>query len=1812
MDKLVNLRIIGCIISGNFMKYIILILLSVALVTDASSQKIEIFDIDDSQFPIMKAKFFAFDSTGAQVTDLSPEDFNIREDGQDRNIISVHCDTKVVLEPVSTVLVMDASGSMRRRNILLAQAAAAAWISAMPEGESECAITAFDNINYLIQDFTNIKPLLLEKVRELFANGGTDYNAAFIDEMYGALLVSKNAQHKKVIVIMTDGRPTNEVLEDVITDEAKEQNAVVFAVTLGMPCPDVLKRITELTGGQWFEDVSTPKEASDIYNQILKIVQGAEACEIVWESDISCNTGERVADVDFYPFNTHKFISYELPQTAVSGVSATPNSVFFRNILPGVSKDTTLTITASSGDMIVSEIVWDNPAFEVIPTSFSLKKGESQKVIVRYTAQSGGKYVWARMDVFNNLCPLQFFVSGGFEGKRPEESTLEILHPNGSEVFVAGNDTVVAWEGIPETDKVKLEYSIDNGMSWNLVADEASGGQYKWERIPTTPSDRCLMKVTQISDEDDKQTEWIKEFGSGFYYEYPEKHTDISMDIYGNMYVVSQYNGNINIGEFSLIAEGEEDILIAKISPNKGIEWVTSIGGPERDIATGIITDLFGNSYITGSFSHSMLFDNRGIFAKGGTDGFIAKILPDGSVEWLVNVGGDGNDVVNDICLDSFSNLIITGYYTSQGFFDKIELNSEGNSDMFLARYTPEGQCLWAKSGGGEFFDEGMAVTCDNENRIYTTGKFTKKAIIGGKELISNSDNTEFLDYEIYVAKYFLNGMPDWVLQAGGEGDDEAQGIAADENGNVFITGSFTRNSKFGNSELQANVTGDFESKDIFVARINSNGTFYWAVRSGGLNMDEALDIAVDQDGNPVIVGRFINSAKFGDFELQGRGFYDAFVARYNPDGTVISVLDGGGPYEDAGRALALDSWGNAYVVGTYILVGYFNGETILSHDSQMDLFIWAAGGGADGLQSDVSNSNWSIVVPTGASKDIDMGSAFIGTARDSLILDYVINSGDYDFDVDSLVIVGDDKDAFFVVSPSIALTVESKSNMDAEFRFSPSRVGLHTAEVKIYTQFNVINHTIQGVGKIPSLQLLTRNVDFGKVLVGTDKDLSKIPALRNTSDESILITGTRHNKPNDKDFVTLSGGGEFEIKSGDTAFIDLRFSPSIKGRTSGTLEFYFEGSDDPVIINLGGEGVNPNPSIMVFDNQFGDLFCEKETSTVIQLSNMGGDTLVINNIEFIGADASAFSVDTEYPIIIAPDRASPLTVNFSSNHLGINSSEMLIYSNSQPDSITSVPLMIRINGSGPEIDKEFIDFGIININNDADAKFTITNSGNYSSRFIIEGNDKFTLSAYDFILLEKQSKEIEVFFEGTDVESDYTESIVIRDTLCEFSRTVDLKLSVRKLDNPMISTSLEDFEILRCNNEDVKNLRISNIGNETLQIVGSRIEGLDSDDFEINIDNSFQIESGNFVDAEILFKPESPGFKNAVLIIESNSEFNSQLEIVLYGEYFPNMFQLDKENINLGNLSLNEPADFEFSIKNDGYEKAEYQISHDSNILLSQSSLILGSGEEATINGRLTLNEPIENYEGIINVLESECNISKDILINASSSVDLNLSLGIFEHEAYIGDVVTIPIVITDHNFSDMNEIGNISFEIVYNSTLLLPLGDYEFTSAGGTGILKIDNIKIGEREDSSLMEISFMTGLGNSETSDLIIENVTLKDNRVNISTQNGSFKSLGVCYEGGTRLFNPNGQYAGITAISPNPSDREASISVRLIEKGLTKLSLYNTYGKLLKEFDINYQVGDFDIKLDNADFESGVYYIHLNTPTINQVRKFLIVK
>lgn len=86
----------------------------------------------------------------------------------------------------------------------------------------------------------------------------------------------------------------------------------------------------------------------------------------------------------------------------------------------------------------------------------------------------------------------------GFVYTIPESATLLLLDPNGGEELVAGATYHITWETEGSIENVLIEYSTDDGQSWNEVNTVPNNGSYEWT-VPDVTSANCLVRISDAS-----------------------------------------------------------------------------------------------------------------------------------------------------------------------------------------------------------------------------------------------------------------------------------------------------------------------------------------------------------------------------------------------------------------------------------------------------------------------------------------------------------------------------------------------------------------------------------------------------------------------------------------------------------------------------------------------------------------------------------------------------------------------------------------------------------------------------------------------------------------------------------------------------------------------------------------------------------------------------------------------------------------------------------------------------------------------------------------------------------------------------------------------------------------------------------------------------------------------------------------------------------------------------------------------------------------------------------------------------------------
>ncbi len=413
------------------------------------------------------------------------------------------------------------------------------------------------------------------------------------------------------------------------------------------------------------------------------------------------------------------------------------------------------------------------------------------------------------------------------------------------------------------------------------------------------------------------------------------------------------------------------DAFVARFDNlGKNLIYLTYLGGSADDGALGLAVDSAGNAFVTGytdspnfpTSTNALFRTISGQYNNNSksylTDAFVTELNPGGSnLVYSTFLGGAATDVGVGIALDSSDNAYVTGYSYSDNFptTNAIQKNLACpydvyyNCNAFVSEIASNGAALvFSTYLGGATIDEGQGIAVDGGNNIYVAG-FTGSTNFPATNYISQVIGTNYYNgrwlngitnYPYYVYDAFVTklapGGTNFVYSTllGSAGYDVANHVAVDGSGAAYVTG-WTVSMNFPNTtgtnvvanHLANNVLNLYTTNTFLTKITNGVGTtagIAYSAVFGGSSIDVGFGVAVDPAGDAFVTG-YSTSFNFPCFPTNSAGYLhttnsggcDVFVTAFNPDASALlySTLLGG-PYYDAGYAIAVDPAGNAYVVG--------------------------------------------------------------------------------------------------------------------------------------------------------------------------------------------------------------------------------------------------------------------------------------------------------------------------------------------------------------------------------------------------------------------------------------------------------------------------------------------------------------------------------------------------------------------------------------------------------------------------------------------------------------------------------------------------------------------------------------------------------------------------------------------------------------------------------------------------------------------------------------------------------------------------------
>src|SRR5712692_100651 len=371
---------------------------------------------------------------------------------------------------------------------------------------------------------------------------------------------------------------------------------------------------------------------------------------------------------------------------------------------------------------------------------------------------------------------------------------------------------------------------------------------------------------------------------------------------------------------------GNFDAFVLKLNPTgSALIYATYLGGNAGDFGSAIAVDGSGNAYVTGWTSSTNFPTANPLQAsgRGFQDAFVTKLSPTGSsLVYSTYLGGNDDDFGRAIAVDGSGAACVAGSTLSTNFptASAYQGANRGRVDAFISKINPSGSgFIYSTYLGGTLNDEVWGIALDSTGAAYLVGT----TISADFPTASAFRSTRAGSSDAFVTKLSSSGSLAYSTYLGGTGPDFGYGIAVDASGSAIAVGQ-TLSTDFpispppaaANPAFQQTISG---GSDAFVTRLSPAGSaLVYSTFLGGTSSEVAYGIALDASGNAFVTGETLstNFPGVGSFQAAA-GDVDVFVAQLNALGSALIYSTYlGGAAEDSGRAIAVDSAGNAYVTG--------------------------------------------------------------------------------------------------------------------------------------------------------------------------------------------------------------------------------------------------------------------------------------------------------------------------------------------------------------------------------------------------------------------------------------------------------------------------------------------------------------------------------------------------------------------------------------------------------------------------------------------------------------------------------------------------------------------------------------------------------------------------------------------------------------------------------------------------------------------------------------------------------------------------------
>ena len=382
--------------------------------------------------------------------------------------------------------------------------------------------------------------------------------------------------------------------------------------------------------------------------------------------------------------------------------------------------------------------------------------------------------------------------------------------------------------------------------------------------------------------------QWAARFGSAG----NDDILGLATDAYGYAYVSGYFSNTLSIQTTSasattLVSAGGTDAFVAKVHPDGHLVYAFRFGAAANDQANGVDIAPDGHLYVAGSFSGTTTVQGISgtaitLTSRGNSDAFLAKFSDIGTIYWLIQAGGTGNDYAYGAAADKTGGGYLLGSYEGTATYNSslggtsISKTAVGGSDGFVLGVSITGALSWVASMGGTTNENVRDLAPDPRGTgVVAVGGFSSSATFGSTTLAAAGY------YDAFAVRLSNAGAFQWATKAGGMGQDQAWAVRLDKLGNAFVGLSFSQSSTNFGSAL-ATLTSQGGTDGLVAQLAPATGIAVLQSQIGGTGDDQALGIDTSGSGGILAAGAHGPEAVYGpQGPYTDAGLGDAWAGKF-------------------------------------------------------------------------------------------------------------------------------------------------------------------------------------------------------------------------------------------------------------------------------------------------------------------------------------------------------------------------------------------------------------------------------------------------------------------------------------------------------------------------------------------------------------------------------------------------------------------------------------------------------------------------------------------------------------------------------------------------------------------------------------------------------------------------------------------------------------------------------------------------------------------------------------------------------------------